>query len=122
MQKMEKGLTEIILGYRVDELVGPIVMIGSGGVMSEIFDDKSIRIAPVEISDAMEMIKEVKSLISVQGFRGLPKADMKVLAQAIVQISQLASVREIKEAEINPIIIKEGENGIVAVDGLITLN
>ena len=122
MQKMEKGLTEIILGYRIDELVGPIVMIGSGGVMSEIFDDKSIRIAPVEISDAMEMIKEVKSLISVQGFRGLPKADMKVLAQAIVQISQLASVREIKEAEINPIIIKEGENGIVAVDGLITLN
>ena len=122
MQKMEKGLTEIILGYRIDELVGPIVMIGSGGVMSEIFDDKSIRIAPVEISDAMEMIKEVKSLISVQGFRGLPKADMKVLAQAIVKISQLASVREIKDAEINPIIIKEGQEGLVAVDGLITLN
>ena len=122
MQKMEKGLTEIILGYRVDELVGPIVMIGSGGVMSEIFDDKSIRIAPVEISDAMEMIKEVKSLISVQGFRGLPKADMKVLAEAIVKISQLASVREIKDAEINPIIIKEGQEGLVAVDGLITLN
>ena len=122
MQKMEIGLTEIILGYRVDELVGPIVMIGPGGVMSEIFDDKSIRIAPVEISDAMEMIKEVKSLISVQGFRGLPKADMKVLAQAIVKISQLASVREIKDAEINPIIIKEGQEGLVAVDGLITLN
>ena len=122
MQKMEIGLTEIILGYRVDELVGPIVMIGPGGVMSEIFDDKSIRIAPVEISDAMEMIKEVKSLISVQGFRGLPKADMKVLAEAIVKISQLASVREIKDAEINPIIIKEGQEGLVAVDGLITLN
>ena len=122
MQKMENGLTEIILGYRVDELVGPIVMIGSGGVMSEIYDDKSIRIAPVEISDAMEMIKEVKSLISVQGFRGLPKADMKILAQSIVQISQLASVREIKDAEINPIIIKAGQEGLVAVDGLITLN
>ena len=122
MQKMEKGLTEIILGYRVDELVGPIVMIASGGVMSEIYDDKSIRIAPVEISDAMEMIKEVKSLVSVQGFRGLPKADIKILAQAIVQISQLASVREIKDAEINPIIIKAGQEGLVAVDGLITLN
>jgi succinyl-CoA synthetase beta subunit len=97
-------------------------MIGSGGVMSEIYDDKSIRIAPVDISDAMEMIKEVKSLIRVQGFRGLPQADMKVLAQAIVQISQLASVREIKDAEINPIIIKEGQEGLVAVDGLITLN
>ena len=122
MQKMENGLTEIILGYRVDELVGPIVMIGSGGVMSEIYDDKSIRIAPVEMSDAIEMIKEVKSLISVQGFRGLPKADMKILAQAIVQISQLAGVREIKDAEINPVIIKEGQEGLVAVDGLITLN
>ena len=122
MQKMENGLTEIILGYRVDELVGPIVMIGSGGVMSEIYDDKSIRIAPVEMSDAIEMIKEVKSLISVQGFRGLPKADMKILAQAIVQISQLAGVREIKDAEINPVIIKEGQEGLVAVDGLINLN
>ena len=74
------------------------------------------------MSDAIEMIKEVKSLISVQGFRGLPKADMKILAQAIVQISQLAGVREIKDAEINPVIIKEGQEGLVAVDGLITLN
>ena len=121
MQKMEKGLTEIILGYRVDELVGPIVMIGSGGILSEIYDDKSLRIAPVEISDAVEMIEEVKCLLSVRGYRGLPKADMSVLAKSIVKMSQLANINQIKEAEINPVIIKEGEDGIVAVDGLVVL-
>jgi succinyl-CoA synthetase beta subunit len=52
----------------------------------------------------------------------LPKADTKLLAETIVKISQLANVKEIKEAEINPMIIKEGQEGLVAVDGLITLN
>ena len=122
MQKMENGLAEIILGYRVDELVGPIVIVGSGGIMSEVYNDKSVRMAPVEFEDAMEMIGEVKSLIRIKGFRGLPKADTKLLAETIVKISQLANVKEIKEAEINPMIIKEGQEGLVAVDGLITLN
>ena len=122
MQKMENGLAEIILGYRVDELVGPIVIVGSGGIMSEVYNDKSVRMAPVEFEDAMEMIDEVKSLIRIKGFRGLPKADTKLLAETIVKISQLANVKEIKEAEINPMIIKEGQEGLVAVDGLITLN
>jgi len=122
MQKMENGLAEIILGYRVDELVGPIVIVGSGGIMSEVYNDKSVRMAPVEFEDAMEMIEEVKSLIRIKGFRGLPKADIKLLAETIVKISQLANVKEIKEAEINPIIINEGQEGLVAVDGLITLN
>ena len=68
MQKMENGLAEIILGYRVDELVGPIVIVGSGGIMSEVYNDKSVRMAPVEFEDAMEMIEEVKSLIRIKGF------------------------------------------------------
>ena len=121
LQKMETGITEIILGYRVDELVGPIVVIGSGGVLSEIYDDKSVRIAPVDLKEAKNMINEVKSLITITGYRGLPKADINIVAKAIVDMSQLASIKEIKEAEINPILIKEGKEGVVAVDGLITL-
>ena len=121
LQKMETGITEIILGYRVDELVGPIVVVGSGGVLSEIYDDKSVRIAPVDLKEAKNMINEVKSLITITGYRGLPKADINILAKAIVDMSQLASIKEIKEAEINPILIKEGKEGVVAVDGLITL-
>jgi acetate---CoA ligase (ADP-forming) len=120
-KKMETGITEIILGYRVDELVGPIIVIGSGGVLSEIYDDKSVRIAPVDFKEAKKMINEVKSLVTITGYRGLPRADINILTKAIVDMSQLASIKAIKEAEINPVLIKEGQEGIVAVDGLITL-
>ena len=120
IQKMEIGIAELILGYRVDELVGPIVVIGSGGVLSEVYDDKSVRIAPVNFKEAKMMISEVKSSIIFGGFRGLPKINIDVLARAIVNISQLAFVKEVKEAEINPVIIKK--EGIVAVDGLINLS
>ncbi len=120
IQKMEIGIAELILGYRVDELVGPIVVIGSGGVLSEVYDDKSVRIAPVNFKEAKMMISEVKSSIIFGGFRGFPKINIDVLARAIVNISQLAFVKEVKEAEINPVIIKK--EGIVAVDGLINLS
>ena len=122
IQKMEKGISEIILGYRVDELVGPIVLLGSGGILSEIYKDKSIRIAPVNIIQAKEMINEVKSLVTITGYRGLPEVDINIIATAIVNISKFALVKEIKEAEINPVIVKKNNEGIVAVDGLITLN
>ncbi len=121
IQKMEKGIAEIILGYRVDELVGPIVVIGSGGILSEIYNDKSIRIAPVDVTEAKKMIKEVKSLVTITGYRGLPEVDINIIATAIVNISKFALVKEIKEAEINPVIVKKNNEGIVAVDGLITL-
>ena len=121
LQKMEFGLTEVILGYRVDELVGPIVVLGSGGVLAEILDDKSVRIAPVAISDAMEMIEEVKALSIINGYRGMPKGDIFSLAKAIVSISKLSFNKKIKEAEINPLIIKNDGKGVVAVDGLIVL-
>ena len=121
IQKMEKGISEIIVGYRFDELVGPIVVIGSGGILSEIYDDKSIRLAPVDIKEAKKMIKEVKSLVTITGYRGLPKADINTIATAIVNMSKFAFVEKIKEAEINPLIVKKDNYGVVAVDGLITL-
>ena len=65
---------------------------------------------------------KIKSFIIFHGFRGLPKTNIDILARAIVNISQLAFVEEIKEAEINPVIIKKEKEGIVAVDGLINLN
>ena len=122
IQKMEKGIAEIILGYRVDELVGPIVVLGSGGILSEIYNDKSIRMAPVDITEAKKMINEVKSLVTITGYRGLPEADINIIANALVNMSKFALLKEIKEAEINPVIVKKENEGIVAVDGLITLN
>ena len=77
--------------------------------------------APVDITEAKKMIKEVKSLVTITGYRGLPEVDINIIATAIVNISKFALVKGIKEAEINPVIVKKNNEGIVAVDGLITL-
>ena len=60
--------------------------------------------------------------MTITGYRGLPEADINIIANAVVNISKFAFVKEIKEAEINPVIVKKENEGIVAVDGLIKIN
>ncbi len=121
VQRMEKGLAEVILGFRRDPQVGPVVVLGIGGVLAEIYKDFALRLAPTSIADAHAMIEEVRGLALIRGYRGLPKGDCAALAQAVVAMSQLAALegRVVSEAEINPLIVKREGEGIVAVDGLI---
>ena len=118
---MERGLAEVLLGYRVDSLVGPTVVLGAGGVLSEIYGDVAIRIAPVSVETAREMIDEVDGLAPIRGYRGMPKGDLDALADAIVAVSNLARLEgsRVSEAEINPLLVKPEGEGVVAVDGLI---
>jgi acetate---CoA ligase (ADP-forming) len=122
VQRMERGLAEVILGYKRDPQVGPIVVLGIGGVLAEIYHDFAIRLAPVGVAEARRMIDEVKGLAVIRGYRGLPRGDCEALAQAISDCSQLAHVASIREAEINPLIVKAEGQGVVAVDGLIVKN
>ncbi|MGE5522526.1 MAG: acetate--CoA ligase family protein [Rhodospirillaceae bacterium] len=119
VQKMEKGLAEVIVGYKHDPQVGPVVLLGIGGVLAEIYKDIAIRLAPVSTAEAERMIDEVKGLATIRGYRGLPRGDRKALAEAIAACSQLAHVAGIAEAEINPLLVKPEGQGVVAVDGLI---
>ncbi|MEX2643436.1 MAG: acetate--CoA ligase family protein [Acetobacterales bacterium] len=121
VQRMEKGLAEAIVGYRVDPQVGPIVLLGLGGVLAEIYRDFAIRIAPVTVAEARQMIEEVKGLAPIRGFRGMQKGDLDALAQAIARLSDLARVDSpsVVEAEINPVLVRPAGQGVVAVDGLI---
>lgn len=121
LQRMERGLAEVLLGYRVDSLVGPTVVLGAGGVLSEIYGDVAIRIAPVSVETAREMIDEVDGLAPIRGYRGMPKGDLDALADAIVAVSNLARLEgsRVSEAEINPLLVKPEGEGVVAVDGLI---
>lgn len=123
IQKMERGLAEVILGFRRDPLVGPTITVGLGGVLAEIYKDASTRIAPVDEREAAEMIAEVKGLAVVRGYRNLPPGDVTALARAIAAFSQLAheSFADVVEAEINPVLVKRDGEGVVAVDGLVVL-
>lgn len=121
LQRMESGLAEVLLGYRVDSLIGPTVVLGMGGILAEIYKDAALRLAPVSLEGAREMIDEVSGLAVIRGYRNLPTGDLDGLAKAIVAISQLGLVKDVKitEAEINPLIVKH--DAVVAVDGLIIL-
>jgi len=123
VQKMEKGLAEVILGFRRDPLVGPTITVGLGGVLAEIYKDASTRIAPVDEAEAREMIDEVKGLATIRGYRNLPKGDVAALARTIAAFSILAHAdfAEVVEAEINPLLVKKDGEGVVAVDGLVVL-
>jgi acyl-CoA synthetase (NDP forming) len=122
VQRMEKGLAEVILGYRRDPQVGPVVVLGVGGVLAEIYRDYAVRLAPVSAGEAQRMIEEVKGLALIRGYRGMPRGDTAALAEAVRAFSQLACVEPaVSEAEINPLIVKREGEGIVAVDGLLVL-
>jgi acyl-CoA synthetase (NDP forming) len=121
VQRMERGLAEVILGFKRDPQVGPVVMLGAGGVLAEIYRDFALRLAPVDIATARDMIAEVKGLAIVRGYRGLPRGDCEALARAASAFSQLAHLPGVAEAEINPLLVRKKGAGVVAVDGLIVL-
>ncbi len=119
VQRMEKGLAEIILGFKRDPQVGPVVVLGIGGVLAEIYKDFAARLAPVSVEEAAKMIGQVKGLAPLRGYRGMPPGDCAALAQAVSAFSQLAYMESVAEAEINPLMVRGEGEGVVAVDGLV---
>jgi acyl-CoA synthetase (NDP forming) len=118
---MQRGLGEAILGYRVDPQVGPLVLVGAGGTLAEIYRDVALRPAPLTLDDAHAMIAEVRGFAPLAGYRHAPRGDLSALAEAIVAFSGLAVLPEVHEAEINPLIVKSEGRGVVGVDALLVL-
>lgn len=119
VQPMAKGVGEAILSYRRDPLVGPIVALGAGGVLAEVYRDVVLRLAPVSETEALEMIEGVKGLAPARGYRGMPKGDLAALARAVAAFSRLAALAEVTEAEINPVIVLPEGQGVVMADALL---
>jgi acyl-CoA synthetase (NDP forming) len=124
VQQMERGLAEVIVGFRRDPEIGPVVVLGMGGVAAELTRSITVRVAPVTTDTALEMISEVRELGLLQGFRNLPRGDCAALAGAIRAVSLLAQLtgRTISEAEVNPLIVKAQGEGVVAVDALVVFD
>jgi acyl-CoA synthetase (NDP forming) len=117
IQRMvDSPVGELLLGYRVDPQVGPLIVLASGGVATEVLRDRTLRMAPVNLSDAREMLSELKSLKLLTGFRGRPAGDLDSVARAIVSLSQLAKRPDVIELEINPLMVLPEGHGAMAVD------
>lgn len=124
VQRMEKSVGEALIGIKRDKDVGPIVMVAAGGIYTELYKDRSLRLAPVNLDTAREMIGEVKAFEALNGYRGRKAGDLDAVAQAIVKFSQLAVSDHygIVEAEINPLMVMEDGKGALAVDALVTVS
>lgn len=119
VEPMLTGHSEVLVGYRVDRQVGPVVLVAAGGELAEVYADRSLRLAPVDLATAREMITEVRSLRVLDGYRGRPPADSEALAEAIVSLSKLALDSKVVELEINPLLVRDIGQGVIAVDALV---
>ena len=119
IEPMVKGLQEVLVGYQLDAQVGPVVTVAPGGIHVGIYDDKAVRLAPVDIATARSMIDEVIGFAPLRGHRGGPTGDLEALATIIVEISSFAANPDLRvlEAEVNPVIVST--SGATAVDGLV---
>jgi len=119
VQKMIEGGEEAIIGIQRDPVFGPVVMAGLGGIFVEILADVSFRAAPFTLTDAHEMIRELRGFPILCGVRGRPAADVDALAEMLVNISRLAAdhIETILEFDLNPVKVLPG--GAVVVDALL---
>ncbi|MFX1256701.1 MAG: acetate--CoA ligase family protein [Promethearchaeota archaeon] len=121
VQKMAKEpITELIIGMTTDAQFGPALMFGIGGILVELLEDVSFRIAPITEYDAKEMIHEIKGFPILNGYRGKPKADIDAIVDVLLKVSDLViKHEEIYEMDLNPVFIYE--KGIICVDARIIL-
>ncbi len=121
VQKMVNGKRELMIGLVRDKTFGPCVMLGLGGIFTEIFKDVVFRVAPIERKDAYEMMNELKSRKILDSFRGESAANRESLAEILINVGKTGlEIEEIKEIDINPMIIRE-DGEIIGVDALIIL-
>ena len=120
VQQMVKGQRELVVGMTRDPQFGPCVMFGLGGIFTEVLEDTSFRVAPIEKRDALEMMQEIKAHKILEAIRGMEPVDKDLLADILIAIGRLGMENEtVKEIDINPVIISAGKP--VAVDALVVL-
>lgn len=120
IQEMVEGKRELVIGFEQDELMGPYVMFGLGGIFTEILKDVTFRPAPVSHRDAMLMLKDIRAKKILDCVRGEPAADLEALAKIIMATGDLGTSRkDIKSIDINPVILRQSDP--IAVDVLIQL-
>ncbi|MFB5599806.1 MAG: acetate--CoA ligase family protein [Nitrososphaeraceae archaeon] len=116
-----KGI-ELIVGLQNDPQFGPVIMLGIGGIYTELFKDISFRVLPITKEDAMEMIDELKGNKILKGFRGSEPVNLDILCDAIVKIGNLGTnmAKYIDSVDFNPIIVYP--QNYYVVDAKILLN
>lgn len=119
VSELVAGGVEVVLGVADDELFGPTVMLGLGGVFVEVLQDVTFRVPPFDRSEARRMVSELRGAPLLTGARGRPVADIGALVDTIMRVQRLAVdlAGDVAELDINPLVVQA--KGVVAVDALV---
>ncbi|HTA08878.1 MAG TPA: acetate--CoA ligase family protein [Streptosporangiaceae bacterium] len=113
------GGVEMVVGIARDEVFGPVVMAGIGGVAVEVYRDVTFRLPPFSRAEARRMIDDLRGAVLLLGHRGSPPADLDALVDVIMKVQQIALDGSVGELDINPLLVSE--HGAVALDALATV-
>ncbi len=124
LEPMAARGVEIIVGVIRDPSFGPVVMVGAGGVATELFQDTAYRLAPVDQAEATAMLRELRSARLLDGFRGAPPSDIPALARLVALVSRFADAGRatVAELELNPVIVHPAGQGCTIADALLVLS
>jgi hypothetical protein len=104
---VEGGIAELIVGITRDPLFGPVMTVGSGGVMVELLKDSATLLLPASREDVLAALRSLKLFPLLDGFRGRPKADLDAAVDAILGIADfgLDHADPLEELDVNPLIV-----------------
>jgi succinyl-CoA synthetase beta subunit len=121
VQEMVSGQRELVVGLTRDPQFGPCVMLGMGGIMTEVFEDTAFRMAPFDRIEAKDMTEELRFKAILGAFRGQKAVDMDMLCRTLIAVGQIGlELDTVSELDINPMIITP-EGRVVAADALVVL-
>ncbi|MBO1337674.1 acetate--CoA ligase family protein [Streptomyces sp. VRA16 Mangrove soil] len=118
-QMVERGV-EMVVGVTQDELFGPTVTVGLGGVLVEVLRDTAVRVPPFGEDQARVMLDELRGRALLDGVRGAPPADIEALVEVVLRVQRMALELgdSLSELDINPLMVLPRGQGAVALDAL----
>jgi acyl-CoA synthetase (NDP forming) len=121
VQPMVSGVAELIVGIAQDPTFGPVVAVGLGGILTELFEDVAIGIPPLSRADASALLGQVRASVLLDGYRGQSRADREAVIDLIVTVSRIAIDGKVLELDLNPVIVRAQGEGCVIVDNRVVL-
>lgn len=110
-QEMASNGIEVIIGSNIDQQFGKMILLGLGGIYVEAFKDTSLRVCPITIHDAQDMVDQLKSSSIVAG----NEKRREMLIELIIKVAKLAQDNDISELDLNPVIIRDGSYDVVDI-------
>ena len=122
IEKMiQDQVIEMIIGIKIDDQFGPVIIVGAGGIYTELMNDSVTLLLPLKKSIVLKAINDLKISKLLKGLRGKPEGDVEAVVQAIMKIGKFAEKNALRliEADINPLIVRPKGKGVIAADALI---